>query len=150
MTNWQNTVKKPFGLFVRTECGFTPVSVKDQRRGGGKEENKRLEHFTQRRDCIGIEFRRCTIKTCTAYWIPNLWIFMERVCTAYSSEFNGTEGVGVIDSMAWNWFRTYASFSGWWSWVTCLVLMSLIMDTGTFSILGMHNFFCDSPKSAVN
>jgi hypothetical protein len=41
--------------------------VKDQRMGVGKEEMKRLEHFTQRRDCIGVEFGHCTIKTRRAY-----------------------------------------------------------------------------------
>jgi hypothetical protein len=35
--------------------------------GVGKEEKKRLEHFAQHRDCIGIEFGRCTIKTHRAY-----------------------------------------------------------------------------------
>ncbi len=46
------------------------LSVKDQRicKGGvGKEEKKRLEHFAQRRDCIDVEFGRCTIKTRREY-----------------------------------------------------------------------------------
>ncbi len=69
------------------------LSVKDQRMGVGKEEKKRFEYFTQCRDCIGVEFGCCTIKTRRAYWIPILRIFMEHICTTYSSKFNGTEGV---------------------------------------------------------
>jgi hypothetical protein len=67
--------------------------VKDQRMGVRKEEKKRLKHFAQRRDCIGIEFGRCIIKTRRAYWTPILQIFMEHVCTAYSLKFNGKERV---------------------------------------------------------
>ncbi len=68
--------------------------------GVGKEEKKRLEHLAQRRDCIGVEFGRCTIKTRRAYWIPILQIFMEHVCTAYSSKFNRTEGVTLFYSVS--------------------------------------------------
>jgi hypothetical protein len=62
-------------------------------RGVGKEEKKRLEHLAQRQDCIGVEFGRCTIKTRRPFQIPILRISMEHVCTAYSSNFYGTEGV---------------------------------------------------------
>jgi hypothetical protein len=54
-----------------------------------------LHSQAQRRDCIGNEFGRCTQKTRRPYiyWIPILQISMEHICTAYSLNFYGSEGV---------------------------------------------------------